>query len=284
MLDDMQFRRDAIPLDEGDVAVSEALLPSRGSGALRLHTHDALEIFYFLSGSARQFFAHGSFDLHPGDIVICPPHLPHFAYAIGNGPARYGIILFKHSLIAAFSEGERFLAAFFCTDPAFNPHIAASEPYAGEMNQIIRRIAAADTGRSLHRKALLLQLLAFLAEWHESRHPRRNAAGMRPEILDVLLFMQQNAHRRIRLPELASRARLSRSRFEYLFHATMGTGPVEYLNRLRMLKAKNLLLEGATVTDAAFECGVEDCSRFSKLFRKYEKVSPMGWKKMHAFR
>jgi AraC-like DNA-binding protein len=282
MLDDMQFRRDAIPLAEGDVAVSEALLPSRGSGALRLHTHDVLEIFYFLSGSARQFFAHGSFDLHPGDIVICPPHLPHFAYAVGSGPSRYGIILFKRSLIAGFSEGDRYLAPFYCTDPAFNPRIPASEPHAEEMNRIIRGIAGMHPGRSLQRKALLLQLLACLAEWHESRHPRRNTARMRPEILDVLLFMQQNAHRRIRLAELASRARLSRSRFEFLFHAAMGTGPVEYLNRLRMLKAKNLLLEGATVTDAAFECGIEDCSRFSKLFRKYEKVSPMGWKKMHS--
>ena len=61
-----------------------------------------------------------------------------------------------------------------------------------------------------------------------------------------------------------------------IFKQEMGESPINYLIRIRMEKARNLLLqeEGYSVKEIACLVGYEDIYQFSKLFKKYYGVAP----------
>jgi len=89
--------------------------------------------------------------------------------------------------------------------------------------------------------------------------------------------MQRHIAEPLTVPELAARVNLSASRFRELFSAQTGLGPVEYLQRVRLRRAR-LLIERTflTVKEVMALVGYNDPSHFSRDFRRYHGVSPSG--------
>lgn len=62
---------------------------------------------------------------------------------------------------------------------------------------------------------------------------------------------------------------------------TMGVGPLQYLNEVRLQKAKQLL---AATTEKikiiSQQVGIQDEMYFSRLFRKREGISPQEYRRM----
>ena len=87
--------------------------------------------------------------------------------------------------------------------------------------------------------------------------------------------MQRHLADTITVPELAARVNLSASRFRELFSAQTGLGPVEYLQRLRLRRAR-LLIERTflTVKEVMAIVGYNDPSHFSRDFRRFHGVTP----------
>lgn len=69
----------------------------------------------------------------------------------------------------------------------------------------------------------------------------------------------------------------------HMFQQAVGLSPIEYLNRYRISKAKELLLEYSDLGIKAitFEVGFENPSYFIKIFRKNEGMTPLEFRKMH---
>jgi transcriptional regulator GlxA family with amidase domain len=87
--------------------------------------------------------------------------------------------------------------------------------------------------------------------------------------------MQRHLAEPLTVPELAARVNLSPSRFRDLFSAQTGVGPVEYLQHLRLRRAR-LLIERTflTVNEVMALVGYKEPSQFSRDFRRYHGVSP----------
>jgi transcriptional regulator GlxA family with amidase domain len=87
--------------------------------------------------------------------------------------------------------------------------------------------------------------------------------------------MQRHLAGPLSVPELAARVHLSPSRFRELFSAQAGVGPVEYLQQLRLRRAR-LLIERTflTVKEVMAIVGYNDPSHFSRDFRRYHGVTP----------
>jgi AraC family transcriptional regulator, arabinose operon regulatory protein len=87
--------------------------------------------------------------------------------------------------------------------------------------------------------------------------------------------IQRHLAEPLTVPQLANRVNLSPSRFRDLFSAQTGIGPVEYLQRLRLRRAR-LLIERTflTVKEVMALVGYNDPSHFSRDFRRYHGVTP----------
>lgn len=81
-------------------------------------------------------------------------------------------------------------------------------------------------------------------------------------------------------PRLSIQEQLATLGFSYahvsrLFRRAFGTTPGEYRNTLRLERAKALLRNTRrTVAEIAYEAGFEDPAYFTRLFRRYNGISP----------
>ena len=63
---------------------------------------------------------------------------------------------------------------------------------------------------------------------------------------------------------------------------TTGTTITSYRNSMRLLTAKKMLINtDDSITKISYECGFDNSSYFSKLFKRSEKISPKEYRKFN---
>ena len=95
----------------------------------------------------------------------------------------------------------------------------------------------------------------------------------------AIVSMHDDPARHWTLQQLAERSGMSRSIFALKFKATVGTSPMEYLTRWRMLLAGQRLTSSADpISGIALALGYESESAFSKAFRRVMGCSPRQYR------
>lgn len=91
----------------------------------------------------------------------------------------------------------------------------------------------------------------------------------------ALDYIDRNLAGELDLASVAQSAGFSPFHFHRIFSAMVGENLQDYINRLRMERAANLLEKSAraSMTEIAFECGFSSSSAFSRSFKKYYGVT-----------
>ena len=80
--------------------------------------------------------------------------------------------------------------------------------------------------------------------------------------------------------ELADLIHVSEGRFSHLFKESAGMAPLQYINKVRLEKAANLLKRGDyTVAEVAAAVGFSDYNHFGRLFRRTFGCAPVEARK-----
>jgi len=88
-------------------------------------------------------------------------------------------------------------------------------------------------------------------------------------------YIENNYMNDISLDDLAQYVSMSSFYLSRVFSKVYGTNIKEYIIKIRMEKAKSMLIEGnKSVKQIAFEVGYVDQNYFSKAFKKYTNISP----------
>ncbi len=100
-------------------------------------------------------------------------------------------------------------------------------------------------------------------------------------VLPALLFIQKHLAEPFTRDDLARELRLSAAQFHVVFKQALGVAPMEYVTRLRLRLAQELLLQTAeSVTAVAARSGFQDPFHFSRQFRARCGVSPSGYRRV----
>lgn len=94
------------------------------------------------------------------------------------------------------------------------------------------------------------------------------------EIRQILYYINEHYNEPLTIEFLAAKTHLSKSWFMRKFHDTVGVGAIEYINKLRIQKVCEMLLDGSKIADAAFECGFQNLSNFNRLFKAMVGCTP----------
>ncbi len=137
-------------------------------------------------------------------------------------------------------------------------------------------------GYEFMAKTLLQQLIITL--YQDERKQTPNFAASQ-KVEKMIHFMHQNSQQKITLKELSGQVDLSPAYLSRMFKETTGYSPIEYFNKIKMDKAKELLIEGnRKVKEVAQALGYSDEFYFSRLFKRMEGISPSEYssKKVHG--
>ncbi|MNO96722.1 HTH-type transcriptional activator RhaR [compost metagenome] len=80
---------------------------------------------------------------------------------------------------------------------------------------------------------------------------------------------------------LARECALSRSHFTRVFKRSMGMSPHDWLLRMRIERARELMLNSTLyLSEISLECGFSDQSHFSRVFLRLTGMSPANWRRL----
>ncbi len=88
-------------------------------------------------------------------------------------------------------------------------------------------------------------------------------------ITQAIAHLRQDAARSVSVAELARVAGMSPSSFHEHFKSVTGTTPVQYQKEMRLLEARQSLLDGThSVSEAAYDVGYESPTQFSREYSR----------------
>jgi YesN/AraC family two-component response regulator len=100
-----------------------------------------------------------------------------------------------------------------------------------------------------------------------------------PVITRAKEYIQQNQTEELSLGQVAKAVHTSTFYFCKLFKKATGLNFTEYVSRLRIEKAKNLLLNpNLRVSEIAYEVGFQSLTHFNRVFKKFIGQSPTEYR------
>ncbi|OGV56756.1 MAG: hypothetical protein A2017_09835 [Lentisphaerae bacterium GWF2_44_16] len=127
----------------------------------------------------------------------------------------------------------------------------------------------------IQRNALLLELLSSLHRSYAAKGVSENP------LHEAQKYIMENLDGHISLEMLAKKANMSLSHFVRVFKERMGYTPINLINKLRIERAQELIRQysGVKVSEIGRMSGFKDPFYFSRVFRKWTKMSPEDFKK-----
>jgi len=91
----------------------------------------------------------------------------------------------------------------------------------------------------------------------------------------VIRYMDRNLKRRVSVPEMAELAHMSESSLYHIFKDVTSMSPLQYLKRVRLQKARALMLgSDRNASEAAMAVGYRSISQFSREFKALFGMPP----------
>jgi AraC family L-rhamnose operon regulatory protein RhaS len=156
-------------------------------------------------------------------------------------------------------------------------HWRVNQPVLQQVQLLLAQLQVMPLGDELshvaNRELLFMQLVMLLrqaalspADGNELPHDRLN---------NLMTWLEEHSTEEVCWEQLADQFTLSLRTLHRQLKQHTGMTPQRYLNRLRLTKARHLLLHSDdSVTEIAFSCGFGDSNHFSTLFKREFSYSP----------
>jgi len=116
--------------------------------------------------------------------------------------------------------------------------------------------------------------MAVLFNHYSSGKPLHKAFTLEERIKEIQDYIEYHHQDNLNLERLSQKFHLSKYHLIRSFKEYKGVTPNEYLNILRIEKAKNYILQGNSLVSSALEAGFYDQSHFSHYFTRYTSFTP----------
>lgn len=194
-----------------------------------------------------------------------------------NDPFEYYMILYK---AAATLPGKQQIVRMTDTNDPFQMQYGFVPHYPIALLDIVERMNKqwSLTGLldKLHVKTLFYQ---FLYELMRQLDHQRVESSKPDPVGQAVRYMHQQYGQPITLESLADMLDCNTRQFLRMFKSRHNTSPIDYLTHVRLARAKELLLQTeCTLKEIAESVGYSDSYYFSRVFKKYEGVSPTSFK------
>lgn len=137
------------------------------------------------------------------------------------------------------------------------------------MEQLTLQWQCRDAGAQLRQTACAYGLLGTML--------KNRTAPKKSSLIDKAIgFMQTNYPEPLNITMLAQEVGLERTYFSELFKEKTGLSPYQYLTRLRIQKACQLIAQGHSITQTAYLVGMEP-HNFGRVFKKEMDRSPRDY-------
>ncbi|MEO7338139.1 MAG: AraC family transcriptional regulator [Caldimonas sp.] len=258
----------------------------------RWHFHDEYELHLITSTSGKAFIGDCIGPFQPGHLVLCGPRLPHnwVSHGIPEGGVaeRDLVIQFRHEPIAHAAE--------------LIPEMAEVMPLLERARHGIEFFGLSERGhahwlgvkqaRGMQRFAAFCDFLGDLARWTDYRllsNVRMQGEDDVMELEHINAIVDRitgDVAQPLVAGTVAAGLGMSESRFSRFFRRATGNTFTDFVNRVRVNRACQLLMEtDRPVTGICYEVGFHNVANFNRRFRDIKGMTPTEFRQQadHRF-
>ncbi len=229
------------------------------------HCHDTYEFLFIVDGKGQYILEGAQIPVAPGTLVLARPLEYHCIKIDGDTPYECYTIHFCKD--AVFPELAGVFEEVVFRDSGTNMYTALSfaEPVVTLFERFAVASAMPDEKKGEYMRLLFSELIMLLSvSSGEVRAIDDGELGAR-----VIKYLNENFDRNISLDKIAKRFFVSKYYLCRAFKSHNGISVHGYINRKRVMLAKQLIESGETASGAAYRVGFGDYSAF---YRAYIKV------------
>lgn len=252
------------------------------------HHHDFYEIYLFLSGRVHYTVETRHYQLLPGDILLISPQELHQPVISRDDQAPYSRIVIWMS-----AEFMRNIGSVYSCDPAwcFDVHspdhtnlvrldTAERKPVFDLAMGIVQQDNASDQYGGLLASAQLTELLVYLNRHRPiDTHHSEQESTLSNTLQAVVGYINAHLTESLTLDRLAEYHYISKYHLAHTFQQAMGTSVCRYITQKRLILAKQLLLENASLCQIHKRCGFNTYSSFYRAFRAVYGIAPREYRR-----
>ncbi len=276
------------PEDVGFVRCLSHGFPTR---LARWHHHDEYELHLITATSGKAFVGDWIGPFEPGHLVLTGPRLPHNWVSMdlpeGGVPERDLVIQFTHEPITAAAQ--------------HIPELAEALPMLERARHGIEFFGLGEharqhwqrvkNNRGLRRFAAFADLLAELACCTDFRllsnvqMQSMDDDAQLDQINAIVSRITTDVAQPLSATELAGELGMSESRFSRFFRRATGNTFTDFVNRVRVNRACQLLMDSdRLVTHICFEVGFNNVANFNRRFLEIKGMTPSEFRRQASRR
>lgn len=283
--------------DNMDNDIPFKIFRSRAGGSpkkQKMHSHEYIQMWFVENGRCTHHLGNGKFEYMRFGLFIVPPFVEH---AVDHDTADTILICCEFSerfINESLSRVDRdtlfdyaYLEPFFLYDSISEKGFKISPEkeilVASLMLETISRFEEKGKYTLLFIKANLLKLLAIIAsesEWELQDGKERLIAKYQEDVEKAIEYLEKNYMKKIYLEDVCKQSLMSTSTFSYVFKQITDKTFSEYLMNIRLSKACEMLKKTKlSVLDVCLNCGFNDSTYFSRVFKNRIGATPTQYRK-----
>ena len=235
------------------------------------HTHDRFAVGIIERGALEFHYRGANIVAASGEINLCLPGELHDGHAMQSEGWTYRMLYFDPAIWQQIASEVANRTLGF---PFFQSGVIRDEVLA----QTIRRlhIKLTDTGQDLlDQDITLVNTIAQMILRHAENPPKIKPVRKDPHVISLIKdYMQTHYASHISLADLCRLTNISRFHLVHMFKQYVGLPPQTYLRQIRLQHAKDLLVKGETIAQAALATGFSDQSHLTRWFKRVWGYTP----------
>lgn len=248
------------------------------------HSHEFAELTFLLSGKGSYHIEGQNYTVEEGDLIICSPGVMHQSMeANEKEPIVEFVTGFTNFHLKGMPENSIVLP-----DGKYILRMSSEsrKELTNHCMEMITEYNGDKIGKYFMLQATLMQILILIIRELQPSKVKEldchlESYGRNYVVKKMVNYLNENYAKKISLDLIANNLYLSPVYISKLFKEVIGEAPINYLIRIRLDMAKEMLIEkeNTSIKEIASLVGYEDVYHFSKLFKKHYGTSPLNYRK-----
>lgn len=241
------------------------------SKCFSLCVHDGIELIYITKGGLSFKCEASSRIAHTGDIIVFNHRQVHSAMALENG-AEYYVLYFG---LSEFVNASSKIAISLISGKIRLKNHIKDDSINSLIEKIIAEYSKTDDISAVMLDGYLKVLYASLVRAYLSS-TQFDSSITNNRFAVALSYINEHYTEDITTKSMAEMMSYEESYFCHKFHTITGMSFINYVRKLRMERARDMLLENSSrdIKKIALSCGYSDTNYFTRCFKSYYGMTP----------
>ncbi len=242
---------------------------------LETHTHEGVELYYFISGNAVFYIEGNSYKLSEGDIVLIRENESHFLKILSDTPYERVVINFPKDFLSNIDPEQKLMDIFYNRELGCNNLINDSNIsldlllYFTQMEN-----TEIDYNKMLIVSVLLSHILMHLNNYYHQAIKADTTEKVKDKFSSIIAYVNENIMSDLSTSSISDHFYISASYLNRCFKEKTGYTVWKYIIVKRLIIAQTLIKNGKSASQASQMVGFNDYTAFYKQYKKHFGYPP----------